>query len=229
MNPPCISVIVPVLNDARALAESLDHLRPLRERGAEVIVCDGGSEDGSVEVARTGGACVVASAPGRGRQMNAGAASARGELLLFLHADTRLPDAAHDLLMGSVAPGEAAWGWFDVRLSGQHPLFRWVEFLMNLRARVSSVATGDQAIFLSRSLYQAVGGFPEIPLMEDVALSKRLRRMAPPVCIRTPVVTSSRRWEENGILRTILLMWRLRLAYTLGAEPQRLAGLYYRR
>lgn len=228
MNPPDISVIIPVLNDARALKSSLAHLRSLREQGTEVIVCDGGSEDDSLAVARAGGARVVVSAPGRGRQMNAGAAVASGELLLFLHADTRLPEAARTLLIGNMVRGESAWGWFHVRLSGRHPLLRWVEFLMNLRARITRVATGDQAIFLTRSLFQSVGGFPEIPLMEDVAMCKRLRRAASPVCIRTPVVTSSRRWEDKGILRTILLMWRLRLAYTLGISPQRLAGLYYR-
>jgi rSAM/selenodomain-associated transferase 2 len=160
--------------------------------------------------------------------MSAGARTAAGDVLWFLHADSRVLPGAQSQLLDACRAG-AIWGRFDVRLAGHRPLLRLVERMMNWRSRLTGIATGDQGIFVTRAAFEAVGGFPPIPLMEDVALSKALRRQARPVCLSGPILTSSRRWEENGILRTILLMWRLRLAYALGADPRRLADLYGRR
>ena len=221
-----ISVIVPALNEAAGIGDTLAALAPLRAAGHEVIVVDGGSSDGTAETAAPLADRVIASPAGRALQMNAGAAVADGELLLFLHADTRLPEGAERLLMDGMGHGTHRWGRFDVRLSGRHPLLRLVERAMNLRSRLTAVATGDQAIFVERELFAKLNGYAEIPLMEDVELSKRLRRAGRPLCLRPPLTTSSRRWEERGVLRTILLMWRLRLAYLLGADPAGLARRY---
>jgi rSAM/selenodomain-associated transferase 2 len=225
---PHLSIAVPVLNEAGLIVAALDRLQPVRERGAEVIVVDGGSGDGTAELAEPLASRIVRSPKGRAVQMNAGARAATGEILLFLHADTRLPEEADRMLAAAFAEG-AVWGRFDVRLSGFHPLLRIVETLMNWRSRLSGIATGDQAMFVRREVFERVGGFPEIPLMEDIALSKTLKRIARPVCLREKVVASSRRWEEQGILRTILLMWELRLRYFFGADPADLARRYYRR
>ena len=220
-----ISIIVPAYNEAAVIADLLRALASYRSRGHEVIVVDGGSEDDTAATAAPWADRVLTAPRGRARQMNAGALAAQGEVLWFVHADSGVPQDA-DALIGSAREQGAAWGWFDVRLSGAHPALRMVEWMMNRRARLSRVATGDQGLFVSRALFQAVGGFADIELMEDVELSKRLRRHARPVCIRAPLVTSSRRWERDGILRTILLMWRLRLAYALGARPNALAKRY---
>ena len=220
-----ISVIVPTHNEAGVIGGLLAALAPLRRQGHEVIVSDGGSQDATASLAADGADRVVAAPRGRARQMNAGAGVANGEVLWFLHADSALPEHP-DALIAAALRGGAEWGWFDVRLSGVHPLLRLVEWMMNRRARLSRIATGDQGVFVSRALFQAVGGFADIELMEDVELSKRLRRHAQPCPIATPLVTSSRRWERGGILRTILLMWRLRLAYALGADPSALARSY---
>jgi rSAM/selenodomain-associated transferase 2 len=158
--------------------------------------------------------------------MNAGAAAATGDVLLFLHADTRLPAAADRLALEGLARSSRQWGRFDVRISGRHPLLRVVAALMNIRSRLTGIATGDQAIFVRRDLFERVGGFPAIPLMEDVALSRLLKRTGEPLCLAPRAITSGRRWERRGVMRTILLMWRLRLAYSLGAAPARLARLY---
>jgi rSAM/selenodomain-associated transferase 2 len=214
-----LSVVVPALNEARGIRAALEALAPLRARGHEVIVVDGGSSDGTPELAR--GLCDrLLSAPrGRAAQMNAGARAASGDVLLFLHADTRLPPHADALV------GDALWGRFDVRIEGRHPLLKVVAWGMNLRSRLTGIATGDQAIFVRRDAFP---GFAEIPLMEDVALSRELRRRARPACLREKALTSGRRWEARGVLRTVLLMWRLRLLYFLGARPERLARLYER-
>lgn len=216
---PTVSIVVPVLNEAASIGEALDALRGL---GAEVIVVDGGSVDGTVERVGDGADRVLRAPPGRARQQNAGAAAASGDVLLFLHADTRLPPGALD----AVRACGRGWGRFDVRLSGRRRAFRVVERMISLRSRLSGIATGDQAIFVRRELFEAVGGFPEIPLMEDVALSRLLRRRGRPACLRLRVTTSSRRWERGGVLRTILLMWRLRLEYWLGRDPAALAARY---
>jgi rSAM/selenodomain-associated transferase 2 len=222
-----ISVVVPVLNEAGHLAASLAPLAALRARGHEVIVADGGSTDGSAALAASHADRLLVAARGRARQMNAGAGAATGDVLLFLHADTRLPDAA-DLKIAEAIAGGRAWGRFDVRLSGSRALLRVVERMMSLRSCLTGIATGDQGIFVRRPVFLRVGGFPAIPLMEDIALSRRLRRAAGwPACVRSRVVTSSRRWERDGVVRTVLAMWVLRAAYALGADPWRLAAAYY--
>ena len=221
-----LSIIIPILNEAPQLRETLEPLRALQARGHEIIIVDGGSSDSSTAIAHQFTDHVIDSARGRARQMNAGAAVARGDVLLFLHADTRLPEPAHLLIVGALRNDKNLWGRFDVRLSGSQVLLRVVEALMNRRSRMSSIATGDQAIFVRRAVFNQVGGYPDIPLMEDIALCKLLKRMARPVNLSARVVTSSRRWEQHGIIRTILLMWRMRLAYALGASPHRLALLY---
>ena len=222
---PKLSIIVPVLDEARGIEASLEALQGLRAGGAEVIVADGGSSDGTRALAMPLADCVIDAPRGRASQMNAGAAASRGTLLLFLHADTRLPPGALDAIARLDAAGHD-WGRFDVAIAGADPLLALVAWLMNARSRASGIATGDQAIFVRRVAFEAVGGFPAIPLMEDVALSKALKRRSAPLCLRERVVTSGRRWERNGTLRTIVLMWRLRLAYALGADPHRLARRY---
>ncbi len=221
-----LSIIIPTLNEAPQLSDTLKPLRALQTRGHEVIVVDGGSSDHTPAIAREFTDQVIDSARGRAHQMNSGAAAASGDVLLFLHADTQLPDQADRLIAGALLDGKIPWGRFDVRLSGEHFLLRSIETLMNFRSRVSSIATGDQAIFVRRALFVRLGGYPEIPLMEDIALCKLLKRVARPANLSARVVTSSRRWEQRGITRTVVLMWRMRLAYALGASPQRLAKLY---
>jgi len=218
-----LSVVVPALNEAPGIRAALEALAPLRAGGHEVIVVDGGSSDGTPELAR--GLCDrVLSAPrGRALQMNAGAAAATGAALVFLHADTRLPQGADELIFQSLRL--SPWGRFDVEIDARHPLLRIVACTMNLRSRLTGIATGDQAIFVRREVFP---GFPDIELMEDVAFCKAMKRFGPPACRRERVVTSGRRWESRGVLRTIVLMWRLRLMYFLGARPERLARIYYR-
>jgi len=223
-----LSIIVPCLNEADGIAATLGALAPMRARGAEVIVVDGGSRDATVARAGPLADAVISAPRGRALQMNAGAARAHGEILLFLHADTLLPDAADALIVDGLQRSRRGWGRFDVDIAGHNPLLRVVAALMNVRSRVTGIATGDQAIFVTRSLFTAAGGYPDIPLMEDVALSGRLKNFGPPLCLRHRLTTSGRRWEKNGVLRTILLMWRLRLAYRLGADPRKLAVRYDR-
>jgi len=220
-----LSIIVPALDEAAAIEACLAPLQALRARGAEVVVVDGGSADRTAALAAPLADRVIDSPRGRARQMNAGAEASRGEALLFLHADTVLPDSADAAVRGAIESG-ARWGRFDVTIAGADPLLAVVGAMMNARSRLTGVATGDQAIFVRRDAFRAAGGFPDIPLMEDVALSKRLKRAGRPACLRARVVTSGRRWERHGTLRTVLLMWRLRLAYALGADPRQLAGRY---
>jgi rSAM/selenodomain-associated transferase 2 len=220
-----LSVIVPMLNEAEGIVTTLQPLQRLRTLGHEVIVVDGGSSDGSPALAAPLADRVEVAAAGRGPQMNAGAAVASGDVLLFLHADTQLPERVEQLIAQALA-GRRVWGRFDVRLSGRQPLLRLVERLMNLRSCLTGIATGDQAMFMTRLAFEQAGQFPEIPLMEDIALSRALKQLSRPACVHVPVLTSSRRWEQRGILRTILLMWRLRLAYFLGVDPALLALRY---
>ena len=223
---PGLSIILPVLDEADIIADALAALAPLRQRGAEVIVVDGGSRDGTVDLARPAADRVIASPRGRAAQMNAGAALARGAVLLFLHADTRLPGNADALVLAGLERSGRAWGRFDIAMAGRSPLLAIVAAAINFRSRLTRIATGDQAIFVSRDVFAAVGGFPDIALMEDVALSRALKRISRPVCVAAKVTTSGRRWEQHGVLRTVVLMWRLRLAYFLGAEPATLARRY---
>lgn len=225
-----LRIIVPVFNEAAAFPAVLAALQPLRSRGAEVVLVDGGSTDATWMVASRAGADQVLLAPqGRAAQMNAGALGARAEALLFLHADTELPVDADRLVAQALAAG-ADWGRFDVRIASASPVLRLVGALMNLRSRWTGIATGDQAIFVRRRVFEAVGGFPDLPLMEDITFSARMRRHGAPACLRAAVTTSARRWETHGVLRVILLMWWLRLRYFFGASPQELADRYgYRR
>jgi len=221
-----ISVVVPTLNEARGVCDTLRALAPLRQRGHEVIVVDGGSVDGTPALAAPLADRVIVSPAGRARQMNAGAAAARGDVLWFLHADTVPAADADRTVLAALAERGRDWGRFDVHLSGRARLLRVVETLMNLRSRLTGIATGDQGIFVRRALFETVGGFPELPLMEDIALSRRLKRHGRPACVRPSLTASSRRWEQNGTIRTIALMWWLRLAYFSGVDPQRLAAWY---
>ena len=220
-----LSIVVPVLDEAEGIAAHLAALAPLRANGAEVIVVDGGSTDATCEIAEPLSDRIVVAPRGRATQMNAGAALASGDVLVFLHADTRLPVEA-DRLIAAALTAARRWGRFDVAIEGRHPLLPLVAGLMNLRSRATGIATGDQAIFVTREAFREVRGYPDIPLMEDVALSRALKRLSRPACIAQRVTTSGRRWERRGVLRTIATMWRLRLAFFLGASPRRLALAY---
>jgi rSAM/selenodomain-associated transferase 2 len=222
---PWLSIVVPVLDEAAGIAAALHALQPLRGRGAQVIVVDGGSTDGTAAIAAPLADAVLAASRGRALQMNAGAAHAQGAVLLFLHADTALPEQADALVRRAIDAG-SVWGRFDVRIAGRHPMLRVVAALINLRSRATRIATGDQAIFVQRELFERLGGFAPIPLMEDIELSRRLGRAGRPACLRPPAVTSGRRWESRGVWRTILLMWRLRWRYWRGESPARLAEAY---
>lgn len=226
---PRLSIVVPALNEAAGIVATLQALAPLRRRGAEVLVVDGGSRDATAALAQPLADRVLSSRRGRAAQMNTGAAAARAEVLLFLHADTRLPAEADRLLLAALQAG-AAWGRFDVHIEGRHPMLRVVAALMNLRSRCSGVATGDQALFIRRATFEQLGGFPDQPLMEDIELCKRLlarrRELGRPACLRARVGTSGRRWESRGVWRTIVLMWRLRWRYWRGESAATLAEAY---
>lgn len=219
-----ISIIVPALNEAGHIGQTLEALQPLRTRGCEIIVVDGGSRDQTVTIAEPLADSVLISPPGRAEQMAAGADYASHPILWFLHADTLVPnDADKEIMLGL---REHGWGRFNVTLSGNHPLFRVIEKMINLRSCISGIATGDQGIFVRRAFLETIGGMPHLPLMEDVELSRLLKRLDRPTCITTPLQTSSRRWEQRGIVRTVLLMWWLRAAYALGVPAHRLAEWY---
>ncbi|MDP1647824.1 MAG: TIGR04283 family arsenosugar biosynthesis glycosyltransferase [Rubrivivax sp.] len=220
-----LSIIVPVLDEAAGIVAALQALAPLRDQGHQVIVVDGGSRDGTAALAAPCADRVVDGPRGRARQMNAGAAVAGGDVLLFLHADTTLPAAAETILHAVIDAG-ALWGRFDVSIVGASPWFPVIATLMNWRSRLSGIATGDQAIFVQAALFRRLGGYADQPLMEDIELSRRLRRIAPPACLTERVLTSGRRWETRGVWQTILLMWRLRWRYWRGASPEALARAY---
>ncbi|MDH5545553.1 MAG: TIGR04283 family arsenosugar biosynthesis glycosyltransferase [Gammaproteobacteria bacterium] len=221
-----VSIVIPTYNEAANIEATLRGLQQWRQQGHEIIVVDGGSDDGTVALASPHADMAFVGPKGRARQMNTGASKASGDIILFLHADTQLPNHAVNIVCNGLEQTGRNWGRFDVRLSGSHWLLRIVEMLMNIRSRFSGIATGDQAIFVRRSLFQQLKGYAEIPLMEDIELSRRLKRISRPYCISQALTTSSRRWERRGIARTILLMWRLRLAYFLGVSPERLARQY---
>lgn len=222
-----VSVVLPVLDEAATLPGALATLAPLRAQGHELIVVDGGSSDGTVALAQRHADRVLAAPRGRASQMNAGAACASGDILLFLHADTRLPATALEDVVAATA--SRAWGRFDVRLDSPSAMLAVVGAMMNLRSRLTGIATGDQAIFARREAFDAVGGFPAIALMEDIEFSTRMLRLhGRPACLGQSVLTSARRWESRGIWPTILLMWRLRALYFMGADPDRLAREYGR-
>jgi rSAM/selenodomain-associated transferase 2 len=224
---PSLSIVIPALDEAGNLARGLPELRA-RAPGAEIIVVDGGSADDSRDVV-AGVASVrwMTSARGRARQMNAGAQAARGEILVFLHADTRLPPGAATAVVDALADPAVVAGRFDVRLDSRRPLLAVVGWMMNQRSRLTGICTGDQAIFVRRTVFQALGGYADIPLMEDIELSRRLRRRGRLAPLRLRVTTSARKWEGEGVVRTIVLMWTLRLLYALGVAPARLHRWYY--
>lgn len=223
-----LRIVMPVLNEGQNLAARLHALQPLRQRGAQLVVVDGGSTDATWLVASTLADAVRLAPRGRAAQMNAGAHDDKCQpfdTLLFLHADTQLPEGA-DALIDQALQSHHHWGRFDVRISGQHRLLPMVAAMMNWRSRLSGMATGDQALFVRRSVFEAAGGFADLPLMEDLELSQRLKQLGRPACLRQRVVTSGRRWDTHGLWRTIVLMWRLRAAYFMGADAQALATRY---
>ncbi len=222
-----ISIIIPALNEASALSQNLPKLQTYRDRGHEIILVDGGSHDQSLAVARPMVDRYIQTVKGRAHQMNEGAEVANNEVLLFLHADTGLPDLADELILEALDAKQHRWGRFNVKFNNEKFIFKVISAAMNIRSEMSGVATGDQAIFVDKNLFEDVGFFDRIPLMEDVALSKKLLKYSRPSCLQETVMTSSRRWEKNGIYKTIFLMWRLRLAYFFGAKPEKLADQYY--
>jgi len=221
-----LSVVIPALDEAACIVATLDSLAPSRARGVEIIVIDGGSTDATRTLAAPWADQVIEAPRGRSAQLNVGAKAARGRILLFLHADTQLPAHFDQVILSAVRDDISAWGRFDVAITGQHRGLKVVSFLMNLRSRATGIATGDQGIFVTRQLFDALQGFPAQPLMEDIEFSKRAKRRVNPICLRETLRTSGRRWERNGLLRTILLMWRLRLAYFLGTDPAELRRRY---
>lgn len=220
---------MPALNEAGPQAHEfescLQQLQRVRDNGHELIIVDGHSDDDTYKLVQGYADRLIQARRGRALQMNAGARVASGDILLFLHADTQLPSRALEAITGKISDGHH-WGRFDVHLADAHFMFRIIERLMNLRSCITGIATGDQAIFVRRDTFETIDGYPELPLMEDIELSKRLRGIGWPACVKQKVITSSRRWRQNGIGRTILLMWRLRLAYFFGVSAERLAKQY---
>ena len=222
----CLSIIVPLLNEAEQVSDLLDHLRAWENKGCEIILVDGGSSDGTLATIQASGLKALSAPRGRARQMNAGANAATGDILLFLHADTRLCDGSDALVRDALAREDRCWGRFDVRIDGNHWMLGIIGGMMNLRSRLTGIATGDQCLFVSAKAFRSVEGFPDQPLMEDIELSRRLRRLAPPACLWQQVTTSGRRWLDKGIWSTVWLMWRLRWAYWRGTTAEHLAGQY---
>lgn len=218
-------IVIPILNESAALIQQLPRLEVLRTMGAQLVMVDGGSSDRTVEIARDAEFEVLESTRGRANQMNVGARSAHSDLLLFLHIDTELPPGALKKIENSLQD-RYAWGRFDVRIVGRSRWLDVVSFFMNMRSRMTGIATGDQALFMTREIFERVDGFPDQPLMEDIEISKQLKRLSRPVCLRDKVATSGRRWDKHGVWKTILLMWRLRWAYWRGVPADDLARLY---
>ena len=221
------SIIIPVLNEAEEIESRLESIQFFRKNGHEIILADGGSTDGTINLAKPYVDSIVSSQVGRAAQMNAGALNANGNNLFFLHIDSILPEEICDEL--SLFDSQNIWGFCRIRLSGKHCLFRLIETMMNLRSRITFIATGDQGLIISKVLFEKIGGYPSIDLMEDVEICKCLKRLSNPVVINSEIETSSRRWEERGIIKTIILMWYLRLLYFFGVSPKRLVKIYYSR
>jgi len=221
-----ISIIIPTLNEEESIQQTLAPLQSLRNTGHEIILSDGGSRDHTITIAQPLVDHVVVSPAGRATQMNNGANKATGDILWFLHADSIAPPSADTTIINCFTNRTKVWGRFDIKLSGSKPIYRLIEYMINLRSRITGIATGDQGIFMLRYAFDQIGGFTEIPLMEDIAMSQRLNRIKPPICLKLRLVTSSRRWEQNGVIKTILLMWWLRLAFYFGVSPKYLARSY---
>ncbi len=221
-----LSIIIPVLNEAASIDQFLQELTAVNDSSIEIIVVDGGSSDNTASLVSKHNVVLINSAKGRARQMNAGAAIASGDILLFVHSDTKFSSITEQLLCISATDSANSWGFFKIQLSGQHWMYRIIELMMNFRSQSTGVATGDQCIFVRHELFKKIKGYKDIPLMEDVELSKRLKRESRPYIIKKMITTSSRRWEKNGIVSTILLMWRLRFLFFIGVSPTRLAKNY---
>lgn len=219
-----ISVVIPTLNEAGTIAQTLHWLRQAGE--CEIIVVDGGSNDGTAEIAGILADVVLSAPQGRARQMNAGARVATGDVLLFVHADTRIPHGFPALLDQALRDPRVVGGRFDVCLDAEGWLFRLIENSMNIRSRLTQISTGDQAIFVQRQIFQSVGGYPDLELMEDLELSRKLKRIGKIACLRTQVTTSARRWQRDGVAKTIMRMWMLRLCHFLGVPSERLRAFY---
>ncbi len=221
-----ISIIIPVLNEETSILIFLKKLQQFRDNGHEIILVDGGSTDNTVKLSENYVNQIIISKPCRSTQMNSGAKHAKNNILLFLHSDTFLPDLA-DTIISSSLSGSKVWGRFNIKLSGKSFIYRIIETMINFRSQYTSIATGDQAIFVTKKTFESINGYPDILLMEDIAISKILRQQNQCACLSDKVVTSSRRWEKHGIFRTILLMWLLRLLYFVGVHPDKLHKLYY--
>ena len=221
-----ISIVIPMLNEIETLPDLLAHLLLFKHGGCEIIFVDGGSCDGSKALVECAGFTLLNSTAGRAHQMNVGATHATGDVILFLHADTRLPLTAIKTITQALQQWRYQWGRFDVVIAGQSRLLKIVAFMMNLRSRVTKIATGDQTIFIRRSLFSSIGGFSEQPLMEDIELCQRLKPNFFPACLHDRVITSGRRWETRGVWRTIFLMWALRWHYWRGMSAEKVAAAY---
>jgi rSAM/selenodomain-associated transferase 2 len=219
-----ISVVLPVLNEEQSIRGTLQSL--IRLTPYEIIVVDGGSRDRTLEICKEFAVDVMHAERGRARQMNVGARRASGEVLLFLHADTRLPQSALNDIAAALSDSRYLGGRFDVELEGAHWMLKIVGTLINYRSRATKIATGDQALFVRREVFDRMGGFPDIPLMEDIAFCRALKRIGGVACLRSRVITSARRWERDGVWRTIFKMWSLKVCYLAGVSPMRLKRFY---
>jgi rSAM/selenodomain-associated transferase 2 len=222
-----LSIIIPTLNEAANIGETLTRLQPMRARGVDVIVVDASSIDTTCEIVAPLADRLLTSERGRAKQMNTGANAATGDALLFLHADSILPANGDELIKEALSNPRFKWGRFDVNIAGTHGMLPVVAWFMNHRSCLTGIATGDQGIFVDRETFVKIGGFPDQPLMEDVAFCSRMLGVSRPNCITTRITTSGRRWEKHGVWRTIFLMWRLRLNYFMGADPVQLHRAYY--
>lgn len=221
-----LSIIIPVLNESRHLLATLKSLTQLTQHDHEIILVDGGSQDNTLAIARPYADRIITSVKGRAQQMNHGARNARGEILWFLHADSLIPDHADQLIVNIMQQTHSAWGRFNIRLSGSKRVFRIIEQFINRRSRLTGIASGDQGIFVLRREFETIDGYADLPLMEDIELSKRLKKISRPACLTQSITTSSRRWESNGVIKTVILMWYLRFAYFIGTPADKLARLY---
>lgn len=220
-----VTVIIPVLNEATLLRQRIEHLKALHQT-YDVTFCDGGSDDDTCSVLQRHGLHYCTSSRGRAEQMNTAAALSKSDILLFIHVDTEISSSDIALVKQVMQDEKIVGGRFDIRLSGNRPIFHIIAFMINLRSRITKISTGDQCQFVRRDVFERMGGFPRQPLMEDIAFSKRLKSYGRIACLRRKVTTSSRRWQKHGVVRTVLLMWKLRFLYWLGVAPEKLAEMY---